>query len=85
MSRVYKTYNISMQPSNPAINAYKKAYKYNAPEMCKTCAELSVYKTCNIAMLHTTEGLLTFNKETTNVKCTFKKRQHEVRVLLFGS
>lgn len=63
MSRVYKTYNISMQPVNPAINAYKKAYKYNAPEMCKTCAELSVYKTCNIAMLHTTEGLLTFNKE----------------------
>ena len=38
MSRVYKTYNISMQPVNPALNAYKKAYKYNAPEMCKTCA-----------------------------------------------
>lgn len=63
MSRVYKTYNISMQPINPALNAYKKTYKYNAPEICKTCAELSVYKTCNIAMLYTTEGLLTFNKE----------------------
>lgn len=51
-----------LAPSNKVLNERRiAAYQSTAATMCKTCAELSVYKGASTSVLYTEEGLLTFN------------------------